>query len=254
MNVAEQWVENARKIIERIRETQMENIGKAADAVADSIIAGHVCYLFGAGHSHIPVEEMFPRYGGVVGFYPIIELPLSFFTHVTGDIGIGQFSFLERTEGYGSRILENYALHPQDAMIIYSHSGINQVIVDVALGAKEKSVALIAVTSLAHSKALQSRHSSGKRLFELANIVIDTGVPYGDVMIEVDGLDQKVGPGSTLGFVVVANMISCLVAQRIIDKGGKPFVNPVPRFTANYEEMLKENVKEFRRRVASHLP
>jgi len=254
LSIAEQWVGNAKKIIGWIEETQMDSIEKAANIIADSIVAGHVCYLFGAGHSHIPVEEMFPRYGGVVGFYPIIELPLSFFTHVTGDMGIGQFGFLERSEGYGKRILENYALHRQDAMIVYSHSGVNQVIVDVALGAKEKGVTLIAVTSLAHSKAVQSKHSSGKRLFELADIVIDTGVPYGDVMVQVEGLDRKVGPGSTLGFVVVANMISCLVAEKIIGKGGKPFVNPVPGFTANYDEILRENVREFRRRVASHLP
>ena len=254
MNVADEWIRNAKKIIDSIKETQMGNIEKAADAIADSIVSEHVCYLFGVGHSHMIVEEMFPRYGGVVGFYPIIELPLSFFTHVTGDMGVSQFAFLERTEGYGRKILENYVLDRQDTMIVFSHSGINPIIVDVALGAKENGVTLIAVTSLAHSKALKSGHSSGKKLFELADIVIDTGVPYGDVMIKIEGLDQKVGPGSTIGSVVVANLISCLVAKKIIEKGGKPMINPVPGVTPNFEKILKENVREFRRRVASHMP
>lgn len=254
MNAADEWLTNAKKIVDSIGKTQMEKIEKAAEAIAESIVTGHVCYLFGVGHSHMAVEETFPRYGGIVGFYPIIELPLSFFTHITGDMGIGQFSFLERTEGYGRKILENYALDQKDTMIVYSHSGINQVIMDVALGAKEKGVTLIGVTSLAHSKALKSKHSTGRRLFEIADIVIDTGVPYGDVMIEIDGLDQKIGPGSTLGFIVIANMISCLVAQKILKKGGKLMINPVPGVTPNYEKILKENVKEFRRRVARHLP
>jgi len=254
LDVAGEWVKNAKKIIDSIKETQMDSIEKAANAIADSIISGHVCYLFGVGHSHMAVEEMFPRYGGVVGFYPIIELPLSFFTHITGDMGVAQFGFLERTEGYGRKILENYVLDHQDTMIVYSHSGINPVIVDVALGAKENGVTLIAVTSPAHSKALKSGHSSGKKLFEIADIVIDTCVPYEDVMIKIEGLNQKVGPGSTIGSVVVANLISCLVAKKIIEKGGKPMINPVPGVTPNFEKILKENVREFRRRVASHMP
>ena len=254
MNVADEWVEKAKKIIDWIRETQMQRMEKAADAISDSIISGHVCYLFGVGHSKMPVEEMFPRYGGLVGFLPIIELPLSFFTHITGDMGIPQFQFLERMEGYGSKILENYVLDDQDTMIVFSQSGVNPVIMDVALGAREKGVTLIAVTSLAHSKALKSGHSSRKRLFEVADIVIDTGVPYGDVMIEIEGLDQKVGPGSTIGFVVVANLVSCLVAGKIVEKGGKPMVNPVSSVTPNADEILRENVREFRRRLASHLP
>ncbi len=254
MNVVDEWVEKTKKIVDSIRETQMDNIEKGADAISDSIIKGHVCYLFGVGHSKMAVEEMFPRYGGIVGFYPIIELPLSFFTHITGDMGIPQFSFLERTEGYGRKILENYLLDPQDSMIVYSQSGINPVIMDVALGAKEKGVTLIAVTSLAHSRPLRSGHSSGKRLFEVADVIVDTGVPYGDVMIEIEGVDHKIGPGSTIGCVAAANLISLLVAKKIVEKGGKPMVNPVPGVTPGYERILAENVKEFRRRVATHLP
>ena len=104
--LAKQWLNNARDVMSRIEETQMENIRKAAEVMADSIEAGRWVHTFGCGHATIPVEEMYPRIGGFVGFHPMVELPLTFFTRITGEMGVHQFVFLERVEGYGVEIMK----------------------------------------------------------------------------------------------------------------------------------------------------
>jgi len=104
--IAKQWLDTTRQVMDRIEQSQMENIQSAAEQMANSIQAGRWVHTFGCGHSTLPIEEMYPRIGGFVGFHPIIELPLSFFTHIVGDMGVHQFVFLERVEGYGDQIMK----------------------------------------------------------------------------------------------------------------------------------------------------
>ncbi|MCK5699859.1 MAG: SIS domain-containing protein, partial [Cyclobacteriaceae bacterium] len=131
--LAKEWLNNARNVMDTIEETQMENIRNAAEIIADSIGAGRWVHTFGCGHATLPVEEIYPRIGGFVGFHPIIELPLSFFTHIVGDMGVHQFLFLERMEGYGKEIMKGHNFDPRDSLWIFSHTGINNVNIDVAL-------------------------------------------------------------------------------------------------------------------------
>ena len=135
--LAIQWLNNARNVMSRIEDTQLESIKVAAEAMADSIEAGRWVHTFGCGHATIPVEEMYPRIGGFVGFHPMVELPLTFFTRITGEMGVHQFVFLERVEGYGVEIMKGYNFDPRDSMWVFSHSGINNVNIDVALEAKK---------------------------------------------------------------------------------------------------------------------
>src|SRR5437764_3452151 len=171
-SLANQWLENARAVMDRIEQTQAENIRRAAEVMADSIAAERWVHTFGCGHATIPVEEMYPRIGGFVGFHPMVELPLTFFTRVTGEMGIHQFLFLERAEGYGDAIMKSYTFDKRDTMWIFSHTGINTVNIDVALRAKELGMHVVATGSAA--EAGKSRHGSGKTLFEIADVVIDT--------------------------------------------------------------------------------
>ena len=110
--------------MEKIEDTQMGNIQSAAEVMANSIGAGHWVHTFGCGHATLPIEEMYPRIGGFVGFHPMIELPLSFFTRITGEMGVHQFVFLERVEGYGVEIMKGYHFDKLDTMWLFSHSGI----------------------------------------------------------------------------------------------------------------------------------
>ena len=159
--LAKQWLNNARDVMSRIEETQMENIRKAAEVMADSIEAGRWVHTFGCGHATIPVEEMYPRIGGFVGFHPMVELPLTFFTRITGEMGVHQFVFLERVEGYGVEIMKGYNFDSRDTMWLFSHTGINNVNIDVALEAKKRGMKVIAYGSAAAARGKTSRHSPG---------------------------------------------------------------------------------------------
>jgi uncharacterized phosphosugar-binding protein len=245
------WIAKAKEIMDQIETTQAENIIKTAKVMADAIEQERWVHMFGAGHAHIPLEEVYPRTGGFVGFHPINEVALSYFTNIVGDSGVRQFCFLERVEGYGRIIMQNYDLDPRDVMWIFSHSGINCVVIDVALAAKEAGATVVAATSVEHSKQTTSRHSSGKRLYEVADIVIDSCVPFGDSMIEVPGLEQKVGPGSTLGFITVANAVVTEVAKNLVDRGVKLYVNATLNVKGDQtaEDLVEIGTREYKRRL-----
>jgi uncharacterized phosphosugar-binding protein len=252
MSLSDKWITAIYDIINRIKTTQTENIENAAEAISNSIISNHVCFLFGSGHSIMPVIEMYPRYGGLVGFMPILELPLSYFTRIIGDLGFPQFDFLENSEGYGRRIMENYNIHKEDSMIIFSNSGSPPVIIDVALSFKEKGGGkLIGVTSLAHSRRAKSRHSCGKKLYELADIVVDNCTPAGDVVAST-GL-QKAGPTSTIGSVAIANLIALKTIERLSKKGYTPLMNPVRGYDPKADETMKTILNEYSKRLLNHI-
>ena len=141
--LAKQWLENTRAIMTGIEETQMENITKAAELMADTIQSSRWVHTFGCGHATLPIEEMYPRIGGFVGFHPMIELPLTFFTRITGEMGVHQFVFLERVEGYGREIMKGYDFDSRDIMWLFSHSGINNVNIDIALEARKKGMKVV---------------------------------------------------------------------------------------------------------------
>src|SRR5690242_2588699 len=178
------YLEASEALLRRIRETQLGPIAEAARICADSIAAGGLVHLFGTGHSRIPIEEMFPRHGSFPGFHPIVELSLTFHNQVVGANGQRQAMFLEKVEGLGEIILRNFIFGPHDSFIIFSNSGVNGVVVDVALGARARGMPVIAVLSVAHSQASTARHSSGKRLIDLADVVIDNCTPVGDALVK----------------------------------------------------------------------
>lgn len=250
--LAKQWLDNARSVMDEIEKSQMNNIVQAAELMADSIEAGRWVHTFGCGHSTLPVEEMYPRIGGFVGFHPIIELPLSFFTHIVGDMGVHQFVFLERVEGYGNQIMKGYNFHPDDTIWIFSHTGINNVNIDVALESKNAGMKVIVFGSAKESKGKKSRHSCGKTIFELADVVVDSCVPLQDASVPLKNHQDKIGPVSTMGFVAATWMTIITVAQILADRGVKLYIHPshnVPGDTTAHER-LNQALREYKKRVA----
>jgi uncharacterized phosphosugar-binding protein len=250
--LAKKWLENARAVMTRIEETQMENIRKAATIMADSIEAGRWVHTFGCGHATIPIEEMYPRIGGFVGFHPMIELPLTFFTRITGEMGVHQFIFLERVEGYGVEIMKGYNFDKRDTMWLFSHTGINNVNIDVALEAKKRGMKVIAYGSAAEAKGKVSRHSTGKTIFEVADLVVDSCAPGGDSSVPLKNHIDKVGPVSTMAFVTLVWMTVTTVAEILADRGVKLYIHPshnVPGDTTA-KQRLDEALAEYKRRVA----
>lgn len=224
--LAKQWLANARDVMTQIENTQIEHIQKAAEVMAKSIEAGRWVHTFGCGHATIPVEEMYPRIGGFVGFHPMVELPLTFFTRITGDMGVHQFVFLERVEGYGVEIMKGYNFDPRDTMWIFSHSGINNVNIDVALEAKKKGMTVIAYGSAAAAKGKQTRHSSGKTIFDIADIVVDSCAPIEDASVPIKDHQDKLGPVSTMAFITTVWMTVITVAEILVEKGVKLHIHP----------------------------
>jgi uncharacterized phosphosugar-binding protein len=250
--LAKKWLENARSVMDRIEQTQLENITRAATAMADSIEAGRWVHTFGCGHSTLPVEEMYPRIGGFVGFHPIIELPLSFFTHIVGDMGVHQFIFLERVEGYGDQIMKGYNFDKRDTMWLFSHTGINNVNIDVALRSKELGMTVVVYGSAAESRDKKSRHSCGKNIFEIADIVVDSCVPLQDASVELKNHQDKIGPLSTHAYVSIVWMTITTVAEILAERNVKLYIHPshnVPGDTTAHER-LDAALAEYKRRVA----
>jgi uncharacterized phosphosugar-binding protein len=244
------WLANTRAVLDDIEQSELPAIQRAATLMADSIAAERWVHTFGCGHATIPVEEMYPRIGGFVGFHPMIELPLTFFTRITGEMGIHQFLFLERAEGYGEAIMKGYAFDPRDTMWIFSHTGINNVNIDVALRAKALGMRVVATGSAA--EASKSRHPSGRTLFEIADVVIDTRVPAGDSSVPLKRHVDKVGPVSTMAFVAVVWMTITTIAELLADRGVKLFIHPshnVPGDTTA-RERLDAALAEYKRRIA----
>ena len=250
--LAKQWLDNARAVMDRIELTQTDNIRRAAEAMADTIQAGRWVHTFGCGHATIPVEEMYPRIGGFVGFHPMIELPLSFFTRIVGEMGVHQFVFLERVEGYGVQIMKGYNFDPRDTLWIFSHSGINNVNIDVALEARKRGMTVIAFGSAAGARGKQTRHSSGHTVFDVADIVVDSCAPIEDAGVSLQNHQDKIGPVSTHAFVTCVWMTICTVAEILADRGVKLYIHPshnVPGDTTA-PQRLEEALAEYKRRIA----
>lgn len=252
MTLASEWLNNVRGVLDAIEQTQTDNIRAAATIMADSIEVERWVHTFGCGHATIPVEEMYPRIGGFVGFHPMVELPLTFFTRITGEMGIHQFLFLERAEGYGREIMKSYTFDARDCMWIFSHSGINNVNIDVALRAKELGMKVIATGSAAGFEQTASRHSSGQKLFDIADVVIDSCVPATDASVPLAKHADRIGPLSTMGFVATVWTTIATVAEILVERGVQLHIHPshnIPGDTTAHDR-LDCALAAYKKRVA----
>jgi uncharacterized phosphosugar-binding protein len=250
-NAARRYLSAAAEIVDKIAVTQMEAVERAAQICADTIVNDGLVFCWGGGHSRMSVEEMFPRIGSFPGFYPMVELALTFYTNFVGADGMPQSFFLERQEAYAEAVLANYEFGPHDSMICFSSTGINGLVIEMAIRARDKGLPVIAVTSVAHADTTPSRHSSGKKLKDVADVVIDNCSPPGDAVVDIPGLKYKVSPSSTIGAVAVVNALKARTAELMMKRGVEPVVLTSPHFVQNEkeaEEQLQRVYKEFKRR------
>ena len=204
---SQRYYEVVNDLLARIASTQQANIAAAAEAMADCIRRDQIVYLLGSGHSLAIAMEGYYRAGGLAPVDVIYD---------------PTFGRAERVEGYAETVLKSYNIPSGAVVVIISNSGRNAVPVDTALWCKQRGVKTIAITSLAHSKSVTSRHSSGKRLFEIADIVIDNcGMP-GDAILEIEGLPGRACPTSGLaGMFIIESMIAQTI-ENLIESGETP--------------------------------
>ncbi|MBT3482027.1 MAG: SIS domain-containing protein [Opitutales bacterium] len=223
MSLTQTYLQKSRELIE-IVSAQEDNIAKAADLFAETILADRMVHVFGSGHSRMMTEEMWPRYGSFPGFNPIVELSLSFHNLVVGCNGQRQAMFLENASGLAEQILRNFELSEKDTALVISSSGCNRVPIEMAELFQKQGIKVVALVSKLHSNASKTKDTRGKKLSDFADLILDTGAPVGDAMIDIQGLDTPVSPGSTLGGCLVINSIKAEVAQRLTDAGQPPKV------------------------------
>jgi uncharacterized phosphosugar-binding protein len=249
------WISAALDILAEVRRTQDAAIEQAAVLAARSIAADGVVFAFGTGHSRMPVEEIFPRYGSFPGFHPIVELSMTFHTQVVGANGQRQAMFIERVEGLADQILANFRLRPTDALMVFSVSGLNAVPIELAMGARRAGLPVIAVTSLAETNAAAARHSSGTRLIDHADVVVDLCSPVGDALCHVDGVEEPIGPVSTFTAVAIVNEIKVRTARLLAADGIVPPVITSSRLVGaeRSEELFEAAYLDFARRAAGAL-
>jgi uncharacterized phosphosugar-binding protein len=211
-DVLGQYLGAVRAALDAIEATQLGPVREAAARFANTILQGRLVHVFGTGHSRVAVEEMFPRYGSFPGFHPIVELSMTFHNPVVGANGQRQAMFLENVQGFGPVLWRNFATSPADCLLAISTSGCNAVTIDVAQEAKRLGMDVVALTSLAHAAVSTSKHESGKKLADVADVVLDHGAPAGDATVWVEGLETPVAPVSTVTGCAVVNLVKAEAA------------------------------------------
>ena len=216
MDTATRYFAYAQSKLQEILEHEMPNIQKAADFVTESCKKGGKFYVFGSGHSHMVAEELYLRAGGLALVHGI--LPPELMLHEMPN----KSTYLERVEGYSQALVELYRVEETDTVMVISNSGRNAVPVEMCLAAKAKGAKVIAMTSMKHSSGCTSRHSSGKKMYEIADVTIDNWGEPGDAAFPIEGLDTTIGPTSSITGITIAQALVCQVVDNLVKAGIEP--------------------------------
>ncbi len=216
------YIAEAVAVLERIDRTQAERIRQVAERIATSVADGGIVHLFGSGHSHLPVLEVFIRAG-------TLTCTRAVWPNQSTDV-------FEQVEGVAAAMLRQYDLRAGEVFIVFSNSGINPLPIEAALGARESGLFTVGVSSHAYGDREPSRHSSGQKLRDVVDLAIDTGVPEGDAMLD-SGLGARIGPGSTIANVGIVHSIMTEAVLRLAESG-----KPCPiRISRNVEGGAQQN-------------
>lgn len=237
------YINGLRAILERIETEQEKNIRRAGWVVAESIAGGGIIHTFGTGHSHIIAEEAFFRAGGIAAINPILDERLIFLK------GALESTRAERESGLAKTLIEREDTRSEDAAIIISNSGRNAAPVEMALEMKVRGVSVIAITNLEQSGSSPSRHASGKKLYELADVAIDNCVPPGDALVALDGLNSKTGASSTVAGAAIVHSIIIQALDELLKRGENAPVLPSANVEGTTAETLRSTLSRYQNRI-----
>lgn len=238
-----QYFDHIQELANKVLESQYTHIKETGEAFANAIKEGNTIYVFGASHAGILAEELFYRTGGLALINPIFNPTLMLNTRP-----VTLTSQMERLEGFGKEMLNSVPAKHGDVILIHSVSGRNSVAIDMALAAKEKGLTVIAITNIEYSSQVTSRHSCGKRLFELADIVINNCGDFEDSSILIEGMDQKIAPTSSVIGGLIVNSIMIETVSKLLELG----VTPPVFHSANVDggdEFNSKLLKEYHDRI-----
>lgn len=218
MSAYDSFVTVARSQFDRVAVTQRPAIEQAAGWVAEALGRERFLFAFGTGHSHLLAEEIFYRAGGLARVVPMLEEPLMLHENAI------DATYKEREPGYAERILNSYPVTAGDVLVVASNGGRNAVPVEMALGARARGLRTIAITNLTQSRAWPSRHASGRRLAEAAEVVIDNCGVDGDAALELPQFPFRIGPPSSITGMLIINLIVVRAIELAVQAGGSPEV------------------------------
>ena len=237
MDNIDKYISKVENQIKVFKHQEKDNLDKAATLIAEAMVKDKWLYVFGTGHSHIIAEEFFYRAGGLVRVYPILDTALMLHE------GAVKSTALERLSGYAEALLNDYPVTDGDVIIISSNSGRNAVPIEMAIEAKKRGMKVIVLTSMAHTKVVTSRHASGKKLYEFADVVIDNCGVFGDACIEVG--ENAVAPTSTVIGAIVVNSIVAGTVEKM-HKLGKEAEYFMSSNTDHGEKMNQHFIKSYK--------
>lgn len=243
MTPSAEYLRAARDVVERIASGQGEPIAAAGRLVANAIAAGGVLHVFGCGHSHLIAAEAFYRAGGLAAVNPVIDPRLAFM------YGALESTRAERRPGYAREILARERVEPRDVAAVVSNSGRNVVPVEMALELRGCGVPVVAITSIEHSRSAAPAHASGRRLFEVADVTIDTCVPAGDAGIRVPGVPVPMGPLSTIAGAAIIHAVAIAAAAELGARGVPVPVLPSANVPGTTEDSLRSLLSPYGGRV-----
>lgn len=243
MTAVDEYFAAAARVLQRIAHEQREAIRAAGYTIAGALARGGVLHVFGAGHSHLLAEEAFFRAGGLAAVNPILDARLAF------QHGVMESTRAERRSGYAREILAREDVRQTDAAIVVSNSGRNAVPVEMALELRARGVPVIALTSVAHSRSAAPAHVAAQRLFEIADVTIDTCVPVGDAAVDVPGAPERMGPLSTIAGAAIIHAIAIEAAAELSARGVQVPVLPSANMPGTTEQQLREAFAPYRERI-----
>ena len=238
-----EYIDGLQRVLERIKTEQSENIRLGGMIVADSLSAGGIIHTFGTGHSHLIADEAFFRAGGIAAVNPILHERLIFLK------GALESTRTEQETGFANKLLAKEDVRDIDAGIVISNSGRNAGPIEMAIAMKELGLKVIAITNVEQSSSSTPRHSSGKRLYEVADVVIDNCVPSGDALMELPGLQSRIGPSSTVAGAAIINSVIIEAVSELLRRGEPVPVLPSANSEGVSEETLTRLLSSYRERI-----
>jgi len=214
----QRYFEVMQQVVQKVYDTQGDSIVRAATILADATAKGGIIYGFGTGHSHLVTDDAFWRAATPANYCPLLE------ASATGNQEVTKSYVIENTYGIGTAVIDYHRLTPNDALIVISNSGNNIAPVDAAVEAKRKGVPVIAITAVAYSEWLKTKHKDGIKLKDVADVVIDNCSLIGDAAVDIKGFPMKVGATSTIPAIFIQNAILTEMVDILVQRGIEPDV------------------------------
>jgi uncharacterized phosphosugar-binding protein len=212
------YIDGVINLLERIKAEEASTLRQGAHILAEAVTQGKRIFAFGCTHSSIPIQDLVYRAGGLMLINPIFGPGIASLDVHPATMS----SAIERLQGYAQVLLDSNPIGAGDVLILVSVSGRNAVPVEMAMLARERGIKVIGVTSRAYTQAFASRHPSGKKMYEFADVVLDNKVDPGDALLHAEGVPQRFCPASGVTSTAILQALVAATVEELLQRGVTP--------------------------------